>query len=107
MDYKPGVTTHNTSAESPSERNFSWRFGEVTKKKERHNEHATADKGNTAENIGYADSGWPGTENSTHDTAHAVADELSKLHRHEKSTVAGLLSKTIFGAEVKKGCIRR
>ena len=72
-----------------AEKPFSWRFGTAWDK-----EHKTpGDVSNT-------NKGWPGTTAGTTDTAEGMAGDLNKLLRTEKAKVAGLLSKTISGAEV-------
>ena len=81
----------NGTGDAATYKTFSERFGELAG----HDKRVKGDSGNKTP------TGWPGTESSTHDTANAVADELSKgLDRNQRNTVAGLLSKTVSGAEV-------
>ena len=70
---------------------FSKRFGKL----EGHDKRVDA-KGQET----HTDTGWPGTEITNTKTADAVAGELSGLSVRERNTVAGLLSKTVSGAEV-------
>ena len=76
---------------------FSWRLGDITKLKT---------SGVKPDSTSESNQGWPSTGAKTNDTAYEMASDLSGLQRTEKTKVADLLSKTISGAEVKKGGIR-
>ena len=71
-----------------------WRFRDVTQNKQQQDDKTSGTQAHT-------NKGWPSTGAKANDTSDAVADELSKgLDRNQRNTVAGLLSKTISGAEV-------
>ena len=96
VDYAKDVnTTYNTLGDVAEGRGFSWRFGDVK------DSDARADKSVSTDAAGHTNRGWPGTTSAGTETADGMADDLSKsITRDERNKVAGLLSKTISGAEV-------
>ena len=70
-----------------------WRFRDVTQNKQQQDDKTSGTQAHT-------NKGWPSTGAKANDTSDAVAEEIGKLTRPEKSKVAGLLSKTVSGAEV-------
>ena len=102
MDYTApsGNAGKNEARAKPGVDGLMWRFGNAGALKQREDKHATANADDANTGQGYTNSGWPGTESGNTKTAEGMASDLSGLQRTEKAKVAGLLSKTISGAEV-------
>ena len=97
IDYSgTGTGTNGYNNIPHATKGFAWRFGDLTK-----NVPQEDKTGATATDLnGTTNRGWPGTSATNTKTADAVAGELSGLNVRERNTVAGLLSKTVSGAEV-------
>ena len=102
VDYEVGAgqSTHNDVKDIASTHGFMWRFGNAGALKQREDKHATANEDDANTGQGYTNSGWPGTESGNTKTAEGMAGDLRGLDKGQRNKVAGLLSKTISGAEV-------
>ena len=86
-------TDKNRKMDPHDTKGLMWRFGDLSK-------HGTAQDKNSNETDNLTNRGWPGTGAKTNDTSDAMAEDIGKLQRPDKAKVAGLLSKTVSGAEV-------